>query len=164
MTQTTEELTLRPFTTEQARRVLAGEHRADDRWEGGYLFADENELVREFLRVVDEQGDPAPFGPYLIRRGADGPAIGGVVFFGPPDIDGIVEFAFALVPTVRGNGFATEAVRAALSIAESGGAFFARAEADIDNVPAQRVLLRAGLIEIARTGDTVLFETELPAA
>lgn len=66
-----------------------------DGWEGGYAFTDEPELLREYVQAVREAGDPAPFGPYLVRRGSNGAAIGGVNVFGPPDADGAVELAWA---------------------------------------------------------------------
>ncbi|SDR81449.1 Protein N-acetyltransferase, RimJ/RimL family [Microterricola viridarii] len=160
----TERLILHPFTVEEAERVLAGTPGEEDRWEGGYPFADELDVVRMFLSIVEEQGDPAPFGPYIVRRIDDGAAIGGIGFFGAPDADGLVEFGFGLVPGVRGHGFATEAVRGALTIAAQNGARAARADTTPDNEPAQHVLRKAGMSEISRDAETVLFEITLPAA
>ena len=83
---TTTPLTLHPFTVADAERVLSGEVDPHDGWEGGYAFTDEPELLSEYVRAVRENGDPAPFGPYLVRRSEhDGAAIGGVNLFGPPD-------------------------------------------------------------------------------
>jgi RimJ/RimL family protein N-acetyltransferase len=161
VTAATEHLTLHPFTIDQAERVLDGSTASSDQWEGGYSFADELDLVREFLQIVEEEGDPAPFGPHLIRRGDSGPAVGGISFFGPPDDEGVVEFGFALVPAVRGNGYATEAVRQALHVAADGGARIARAEAPLDNAAAQRVLERAGMIECVRGPEAVMYEARL---
>ncbi|MFC6356239.1 GNAT family N-acetyltransferase [Luethyella okanaganae] len=159
----TDRLVLRPFTIEEAERVLAGVPGPEDRWEGGYPFADELDVVRMFLRIVDEQGDPAPFGPYIIRRRDDTAAIGGIGFFGAPDSDGVVEFGYGLVPAARGKGFATEAVCAALVLASENGALLARAETTSDNPASLRVLEKAGMCEVGRRDDTVVFEVSLSA-
>ncbi|GAA4378698.1 hypothetical protein GCM10023152_25610 [Agromyces bauzanensis] len=158
---TTTTLTLHPFTLADAERVLSGEVDPLDGWEGGYAFTDEPELLREYVQAVRETGDPAPFGPYLVRRANDGAAIGGVNLFGPPDADGAVEFAFGLVPAVRGQGLALHTVLEALSLARSAGAAIARAGAEIANLPARRVLENAGLVEVARTAGTVTYEIRL---
>jgi RimJ/RimL family protein N-acetyltransferase len=155
---TTTLLTLHPFTVADAERVLSGEVDPHDGWEGGYAFTDEPELLQEFVRTVHDSGDPAPFGPYLVRRAPDGATIGGVNLFGPPGADGVVEFAFGLVPAVRGRGLALHAVLEALAIARSTGAAIARAEAEIANLPARRTLENAGLVEADRVGDSVIYE------
>ncbi|WP_353808068.1 GNAT family N-acetyltransferase [Agromyces sp. SYSU T00194] len=159
---TTSSLTLHPFTVPEARRILAGDRAPGEGWEGGYAFADEMELVRAFLDIVEEEGDPAPFGPYLIRRGDGGPAVGAVTFYGPPDATGTVEFAFALVPAVRGQGLAREVVRLALGVAAANGAARARADAEASNVAAVRAMRAAGMHEIARDATMRRYERHLP--
>lgn len=158
---TTSPLTLHPFTVADAERVLSGEVDPHDGWEGGYAFTDEPELLSEYVRAVRESGDPAPFGPYLVRREHDGATIGGVNLFGPPDADGAVEFAFGLVPAVRGQGLALHTVLEALELARSAGAAVVRAEAEISNLPARRTLEKAGLVEAARSGDAITYESRL---
>lgn len=157
---TTSPLTLHPFTLADAERILAGEVDPYDGWEGGYSFVDEPELIDEYVAAVRAGGDPAPFGPYLVRRGAHGAAIGGVNLFAPSE-DGAVEFAFGLVPAVRGQGLAVHAVTAALAIIRAAGATLARAEADLANTPARHALLKAGMTEVARNGDAVVYERRL---
>ena len=155
------ELALTPFTVADAERVLAGEVDPVDGWEGGYSFTDEPELVAEFVRAVRETGDPAPFGPYLVRRGPDGPAIGGVNLFGPADESGAVEFAFGLVPAVRGQGLAIDVVASTLALLRSIGVPVARAECEIANLPARRVLEQAGMTEASRDDDSLVYEIRL---
>lgn len=157
----TERLLLHPFTVEEAERLLAGTPGDEYRWEGGYPFADELDVVRMFLSIVEEQGDPAPFGPYIVRRIDDGAAIGGIGFFGAPNAEGVVEFGFGLVPRVRGHGFATEAVLGALAIAAQNGAAIARADTTPDNTAAQHVLRKAGMREVSRDAESVVFESVL---
>jgi RimJ/RimL family protein N-acetyltransferase len=158
---TTTPLTLHPFTVADAERVLSGEVDPHDGWEGGYAFTDEPELLSEYVRAVRETGDPAPFGPYLVRRERDGLAIGGVNLFGPPDADGVVEFAFGLVPAVRGQGLAVDTVLEVLELARSAGAAAVRAEAEIGNLPARRALERAGLVEAERIDDAITDQARL---
>jgi RimJ/RimL family protein N-acetyltransferase len=158
---TTTPLTLHPFTIADAERLLSGAVDPHDGWEGGYAFTDEPELLRDFVRTVRESGDPAPFGPYLVRRANDGATIGGINIFGPPDADGVVEFAFGLVPAVRGQRLALHAVLETLALARSSGATVVRAEAEIANLPARRTLENAGLMEIHRAADSVTYEIRL---
>ncbi|GAA2032340.1 hypothetical protein GCM10009819_15450 [Agromyces tropicus] len=165
METATRPIALHPFTVADAERLLEGRVDPLDGWEGGYSFTDEPELLAEYLRTVQRDGDPAPFGPYLVRRHADGPgegaAIGGVNLFGPPDERGAVEFAFGLVPAARGEGLAHHVVDAALVVLRDAGAAVARAECDIANLPARRVLEEAGLVEVGRVDGQVLLETRL---
>ncbi|WP_164863698.1 GNAT family N-acetyltransferase [Agromyces sp. LHK192] len=161
MDTTTSPLSLHPFTLDDARRIRSGELDPADGWEGGYSFIDEPELIDQYVAAVLEDGDPAPFGPHLVRRGADGAAIGGVNLFGPADADGAVEFAFGLVPAVRGQGLSVHAVVAAVDIIRAAGGRIARAEAEIANVPARRALEAAGLAEASRHDDVIVYEQRL---
>ncbi len=158
---TTTPLTLHPFTVADAERVLAGEVDPHDGWEGGYAFTDEPELLREYVTAAHESGDPAPYGPYLVHRTDDGATIGGVNLFGPPGADGAVEFAFGLVPAVRGQGLALHTVLEAVALARSTGAAIARAECEVANLAARRALENAGLAEVDRTPDSVTYEIRL---
>ncbi|UOE43340.1 GNAT family N-acetyltransferase [Agromyces larvae] len=157
MEATTVPLTLHPFTVADAERLLAGEVDLTDGWEGGYSFIDEPELIDEYLGAVREGGDPAPFGPYIVRRGADGAAIGGVNLFATDD-PRVVEFVFGLVPAARGEGLGTHTVHAALALIRSVGAEIARAECEVANLSARRALTAAGMLEAARTDDAVIYE------
>ena len=81
--------------------------------------------------------------------------------FGPPDERGAVEFGFGLVPAARGEGLSRHVVAEALALITSTGASIARAECEIANLPARRVLEQAGLVEVARTSDSVTLEIRL---
>jgi RimJ/RimL family protein N-acetyltransferase len=161
----TSPIALHPFTPADAERLLDGHVDPIDGWEGGYSFTDEPELLADYVRAARRDGDPAPYGPYLVRRlgaeGEEGIAIGGVNLFGPPDERGAVEFAFGLVPAARGDGLAHHVVDAALDVLREAGAAIARAQCEIPNLPARRVLERAGLVEVGRTDDEVLLEIRL---
>ncbi len=154
---TTPSLALHPFTVEDAERLLSGEVDPHDGWAGGYSFTDEPELLREFVRAVRMSGDPAPFGPYLVRLPDEGAAIGGVNLFGPLSDDGEIEFAFGLVPAARGRGLAEIVVGEALALVRANGGLVATAEAEIANLPARRVLERVGMGERSRTSESITY-------
>ena len=84
----------------------------------------------------------------------------GMIDIGPGSPVG-VEFGYGLVPSARGDGLATEAVRAALVHAATHGARRATAETELDNAASRRVLEKAGLVEVGRDGDTIRFERDL---
>ncbi|WP_353826971.1 GNAT family N-acetyltransferase [Agromyces sp. SYSU T0242] len=165
METATSPIALHPFTLADAERLLDGDVDPLDGWEGGYSFTDEPDLLDQYVRTVRREGDPAPFGPYLVRRlghgSEEGAAIGGVNLFGPPDERGAVEFAFGLVPAVRGEGLSHHVVEAALLVLRDADVEIARAECEIANLPARRVLESAGLVEVARAADRVVLEIRL---
>lgn len=98
---------------------------------------------------------------YLIRRKDDGLAVGGFGFFGPPDESGQVGFGYGLVPSARGAGLATEAVRVALEFASVWGARTAVADTDVNNTASQRVLVKNGLEEVSRDTSLVYYRRTL---
>jgi RimJ/RimL family protein N-acetyltransferase len=154
----TPRLRLEPITPELARRIVARDERPGDDWHPDYPF--EDELVP--LGGLAAASDPDPdFTLYLIRRTADGLAVGGIGFFGPPDPTGRIEFGYGLIADARGAGLATEAVRAALDFAASRGARSAAADTDLDNVASQHVLEKAGLVEVRRDESLVYYERAL---
>lgn len=153
-----EHLVLEPLTTALARRILVRDERPGDDWHPEYPFADELDPLR--VLAASPEVD-TPFTMYLIRRRSDGLAVGGFGFFGPPDADGCVEFGYGLVPSARGHGIATEAVRAALAFAAEHGARRARADTAVDNLASQRVLVKAGLDETDRSSSLVFYACEL---
>ncbi|MFD7337151.1 GNAT family N-acetyltransferase [Streptomyces violascens] len=91
------------------------------------------------------------WGAYVMVRTEDDRAIGGIGFHGPPE-DGRVEIGYDLAESARGQGYATESVRAltAWALAQP-DVETVYATTDEDNTASQRVLERAGF---RRIGDT----------
>jgi RimJ/RimL family protein N-acetyltransferase len=91
------------------------------------------------------------WGAYVMVRTEDDRAIGGIGFHGPPE-DGRVEIGYDLAESARGQGYATESVRAltAWALAQP-DVETVYATTDEDNTSSQRVLERAGF---RRIGDT----------
>lgn len=88
---------------------------------------------------------------WMIER-ADGTHIGELSFRGL-DASGITEIGYGILSAYEGNGFATEAVQAAINWAESSGASCIEAEAEEDNAASRRVLEKCGFIETGEIGE-----------
>ena len=125
--------------------VMAGERRAE--WADD--FPDEGDRVIAGLltrRGVPGAGRDQDFGQRLIIERATDLVVGGAGFFGPPDGDGRTELGYGVVPSRRGRGYATEAVRELLRFglaAPSVVELFAGVE--LANVASVKVLEKAGL-------------------
>jgi RimJ/RimL family protein N-acetyltransferase len=127
----------------EARRILARAPGPRDAWAADYPFAGDIAAIDSFLRATEQHGEQRPFGYYQIIRTADGLAVGGAGFKGPPD-DGSVEVGYGLAPSARGHGYASEAVTALLIIAAENGVAAVLADTTDDNVASQRTLVSAG--------------------
>lgn len=154
----TARLVLHPIRPDEAARIVSGTPGPDDRWHPEYPFEDELDPLKSLAGATSP--DPV-FTLYQVRDAASGLAVGGIGFFGPPDEAGAVEIGYGLVAAARGRGLATEAVTAAARLAAEHGAVLLRADTTPGNVPSQRVLAKAGLTEVRRTGELVYFERPL---
>lgn len=147
----TERLVLHPLSIAEAEHVRDGTQRGGARWADGYPAQGDISAVTRYLATCAGSGDPRPFGTYEIRLRADGRTIGGVDFHGPPDEDGGVTIGYGLVPSARGNGYASEALRALLAFARSQGVGSVVGDTDTGNTASQRVMAAAGMRLIATT-------------
>lgn len=77
--------------------------------------ADVSPAFLDILRAASGS-DPWLFGFGLVHR-ASNQVIGNASFKGPPDADGMVEIAYAVVPSFEGQGYATEAAAALVAYA-----------------------------------------------
>jgi RimJ/RimL family protein N-acetyltransferase len=127
----------------EARRILARAPGPRDAWAADYPFAGDIAAIDSFLRATEQHGEQRPFGYYQIIRAADGLAVGGAGFKGPPD-DGNIEVGYGLAPSARGHGFASEAVTALLILAAENGVDTVLADTTDENVASQRTLVSAG--------------------
>jgi RimJ/RimL family protein N-acetyltransferase len=141
-----ERLCLRQLEPEEARALLAGKADPERPWMAGYPTQGTLIAVEAFVRAIDNGADPGAFGVYQLVRSGDGMVIGDIGFHGPPNQAGAVTVGYGLAPGARGNGYATEALRAlvAWALAQPG---VASVEADTThaNLPSQRVIERAGM-------------------
>lgn len=147
MDATTARLSVRAIDEFEARRIHGRAPQPGDAWAVDYPFAGDLGAIGALLVATEQDGDQRPFGYYQIRRQSDGLAIGGVGFKGHPH-GGVVEIGYGLVPSARGHGYATEALRALVHIAASLGVTTIRADTDPDNVASQRTLEHAGFSRV----------------
>ncbi|MFD5746261.1 GNAT family N-acetyltransferase [Streptomyces sp. NPDC059255] len=145
----TERLVLHPLSVLEAERVAAGEPAAGDLWAPGYPADGDMAGARRFLTTCSITGDPGPFGTYEIRRRTDGHAIGGLDFHSVPDEDLAVTIGYGLIPSVHGQGYASEALRGLLRYARARGVSRVQGDTDQDNIASQRVMTAVGMRLVA---------------
>jgi len=148
----TDRLLLRLVTTDEAADMLAGRRRAE--WHPDYPGADDRDAA-SMLATGSTEGRDDAWGPRHIVRAYDGLVVGSVGFFGPPDdMDGTpeTEVGYGLVAAARGNGAATEALRALLAETDRLGVRI-RASVRPDNAPSIRVLAKCGFTEVRRANE-----------
>lgn len=147
----TERLVLHPVDAAEAERIVARQPGPSDSWAQDFPFDGDVIGASVFLRASAERGLQQPFGFYRVTRLADGQAVGGIGFKGPPD-DGCVEIGYGLAPSARGEGLAAEAVTAIVDFANSQHIARVLASTARDNVASQRTLLHAGF-HLAQSDD-----------
>ncbi|GAA1247248.1 hypothetical protein GCM10009665_42790 [Kitasatospora nipponensis] len=135
------------MTVAESQRLVSGEPDGVDRWAPGYPTPGDVIAATRFLGTCANTDAPqgAPFCNYEIRRREDGHAIGGIGFHGLPDESGGVTIGFGLSPAVRGQGYASEALRALLQFAREHGVTRVKGDTDHDNAASQHVLTAAGM-------------------
>ena len=145
----TERLRLILVTAADADDMRAG--RRQERWHPSYPRRDDVDAAT----LVREGDEHAAWGPRHVVLGHQ--AVGSIGCYGPPD-DGETEVGFGLVPEVRGQGIATEALRALVAAAATVGVRL-RASVAPDNRASLRVLARCGFTELRGSnedGDLVM--------
>lgn len=158
----TQRLLLHPMSIGEAERLLAAEPDDGGRWAPGYPTEGDVFAARRFLGTCADTGDPHPFGNYEIRLRADGRAIGGVGFHGPTDENGSVTIGYGLVPSARGSGYASEALRALLLLARAHGVTRVKGDADHDNTASHHVMTAAGMRPAGQDERVRYFEITWP--
>jgi GNAT superfamily N-acetyltransferase len=114
-------------------------------WIEGGPYEGTREACSLLMKAYEAGVHRPEFGVFALVRPEDGRAVGGIGFHGAPDEEGRVEIGYDLAVGARGNGYATEALRALTGWA------LAREDVDVvlltvehDNVPSQSVATRAG--------------------
>jgi len=155
-------LELRPLTAEMARAVVDGER--DDSW--AHDFPQDGDMV--IARLTHDRGqasaDASLFGHHHVFERSTGTLVGTAGFFGPPGESGDVTLGYGIVPSARGRGIATEAVRCLVELATSDERVRSvLADTTRLNVASQRVLERVGFTPVSDDGDTIYFALALRA-
>jgi RimJ/RimL family protein N-acetyltransferase len=136
---------LQPMDTAAAERVVARTPGPEDRWAQGYPADGDVAGARGFLGTFASKGDPRPFGAYQIILRDSSQIIGTLGFHGPADDTGTVAIGYGLIPSARGRGFASEALRALLAFARTRGITSVVGITSHDNVASQHVMMAAGM-------------------
>ncbi|MFD0266300.1 GNAT family N-acetyltransferase [Streptomyces sp. NPDC127106] len=84
---------------------------------------------------------------------------GGLNFHDPADEDGSVTIGYGLVPSARGRGYASKALRALLAFAREIGITCVKGDADHDNAASQHVMTAAGMHVVAEDERVRSYET-----
>ncbi|BDH03175.1 GNAT family N-acetyltransferase [Streptomyces seoulensis] len=114
-------------------------------WLGGAPYEGTREAAGFMVKAYEAGVHRPDFGVFTLVRAEDGLAVGGIGFHGTPDTEGRVEIGYDLVPEARGQGYATEALRALTQWALArDDVHSVVATVEADNAPSQRVLARAG--------------------
>jgi RimJ/RimL family protein N-acetyltransferase len=145
-------LCLRQLEAEEARALLHGKSDPDRPWMAGYPMQGTLIAVEAFVRAIDNGSSPGAYGVYQLVRSSDRVVIGDIGFHGPPNQGGVVTVGYGLAPGARGQGFATEALRAVVdwALAQPEVAWV-EADTTHANLPSQRVLERAGMRLVDRS-------------
>ena len=138
----TPRLRLHALAADEAEALAAGQLPAGWAYAPGYPLPDTRDGVGLYLR----HGDQA-YGFHFVVRLEDDLVIGEIGFVAPPR-RGVVMIGYAIVPSARRQGYATEAIAAltAWSLAQP-GVDRVRAQTLPDNEASIRALLRAGFEE-----------------
>ncbi|WP_202489893.1 MULTISPECIES: GNAT family N-acetyltransferase [unclassified Streptomyces] len=153
-----ERLTLEGVTPAAALDLSAGGD-GGLRWVEGGPFTGTREAAGMITKAYLDGVHRPEWGMFALVRREDGRAVGAIGFHGAPDGDGRAEIGYDLAESARGQGYATEAVRALSA--------WALARADVrallatverDNVPSQRVLARAGFVQAPDVDDLFAYE------
>ncbi|MGW3949624.1 GNAT family N-acetyltransferase [Streptomyces sp. NPDC004752] len=137
-------LTLQGVRPAAARDLRLGGDGGFDWIEGG-PYQGTRDAAGMLVKAYESGSHRPEFGLFVLVRGEDGRAVGGLGFHSAPDEDGRVEIGYDLAEAARGQGYATEALGALARWAlarDDVDLLFARV--DHGNLPSQGVLDRAG--------------------
>jgi RimJ/RimL family protein N-acetyltransferase len=156
----TSRLQLHAIDVAEGERIVARRAGPADAWADDFPFEGDVGAVAGFLRGTAALGEQRPFGYYRITRLADGLAVGGIGFKGPPG-GGCAEIGYGLAPSARGHGYGTEAVAALVAMAADHGLSRVIADTTPDNIASQRTLIRAGFRLAGTDGELHHYEALL---
>ncbi|MGW4563491.1 GNAT family N-acetyltransferase [Streptomyces sp. NPDC004561] len=153
-----ERLTLTGLRPAAARDLRLGGDGGFD-WIGGGPYEGTRDAAGLLVKAYEAGVHRPEFNVFVLIRTEDGRALGSMGFHGAPDEDGCVEIGYDLVETARGQGYATEALRALARWAlDRDDVRTLVAKIDLDNAPSRAVVTRAGFREVAADDKLVAYE------
>lgn len=149
MVLTAERLSLRRLTPTEIRTAIGGGQLPATTMACGYPL--DSTLLALAAQIASTGALAARFGHFQVVLRDRGEVIGDVAFYGPPDDLGEASIVFGIVPSERGRGYATEAVRRLVGWAlEQPEIRCLRVEMDPANHAGAHVATAAGMVH---TGD-----------
>ena len=144
-----ERLTLQGVTPAAAADLAAGGD-GGFAWVDGGPFQGTRDAAGMLVKAYETGVHRPVWGVFVLVRREDGRAVGGIGFHGVPDEKGRVEIGYDLVEAARGNGYATEGLRALSAWALGRETVTSvRATTDPENTASQAVIVRAGFTRVA---------------
>jgi RimJ/RimL family protein N-acetyltransferase len=138
-------------------RIVDGDRQPD--WAAGFPQDGDMVIARMFNDHPPTTADGVSYGPRHLRLLATGELVGTAGFFGPPDETGVVGLGYGVVPELRGQGYATEALKALLAHASADRRVrVVQADVSHENTASQRVMEKAGMVRVS--ADDALFYYE----
>jgi [ribosomal protein S5]-alanine N-acetyltransferase len=111
-------------------------------------------LEFSLAKLTEPSADADWWAPFLCIRREDGAMVGMGGFVGPPDQTGIVEFGYAIAPSCRGFGLATEAATALVRyLFGTGRVTVVRAHTLPNRNASTRVLEKCGFQQVGTSTD-----------
>ncbi|MFI5686703.1 GNAT family N-acetyltransferase [Streptomyces sp. NPDC051636] len=145
----TERLTLVGVRPAAARDLRLGGDGGFEWVEGG-PFQGTRDAAGMVVKAYEAGVHRPEFGLFVLVRREDGRAVGGMGFHGTPDEEGRAEVGYDLAEGARGQGYATEALRALSEWALAREDLqLLMAAVERDNLPSQGVLTRSGYTRAA---------------
>ncbi|PWI16359.1 GNAT family N-acetyltransferase [Streptomyces sp. Act143] len=142
----TERLTLEGVTPAAAADLAAGGDGGFD-WVADGPFEGTRAAAGMMLKAYESGVHRPEFGVFALVRREDDRAIGGIGFHGAPDEDGRAEVGYDLAESARGQGYATEALRALSAWAlDRDDVRLLMATVEETNHASQAVVTRAGYV------------------
>ena len=146
--------------------LLQGLQDPDRPWADGYPLDESlvsaamvQERRRESRGVVVPVLSRDPWTQYQVIRTSDDLVVGDLTFLEPPDRDRVAMITFGVAPSCRGNGYATEMLRALVPWLRARPDIRGiRADTDLVNPSSHQVLRAAGLRVVQDDGDRQLYE------
>ncbi len=162
----TERLLLRPLPPEAAAALLDGDREAAATVAGALFSPDWPNP--DLFGVLPAQGTLPPdeihWGIWLMIEHATSTVVGSLGFIGRPDLGGLVEIGYDVVPDRRRRGYLVEAASALIDWALAQPEVNAvTARCETDNTASIRSLRRLGFAQVARAGGRFHWRLPPPA-
>jgi RimJ/RimL family protein N-acetyltransferase len=141
--------------------LLQGLEDPDRPWSDGYPL-DESLVSAAMVLERQRDGQPVdedPWTQYQVIVAETGIVVGDLTFLEPPDDGRVAMLTFGIAPPQRGNGYATEMLRAVVQWARGRRDIRGvRADTDLVNQSSHKVLTSAGMRVVQDDGDRQLYE------